>query len=199
MFSDFNDEEIDLYEKIGKKLKIRQEIQKIDEKIELLKVKEEIEGVSLDDDKNTLIERKKLLGEEESDITESNEYKSIIGTLDIIKALKVKIKKLESKKGTISENVFQKLREEYEDDYKKNELLLLKETERIQKLHNKLEQFIKNIEVLREEERLRFDLQEYSDEQYNKIVETITKNAKKAESVIYATSVLLDEFKNELK
>ena len=63
MFSDFNDEEIDLYEKIGKKLKIRQEIQKIDEKIEVFKVKEEIEGISLDEEKNALIDRKKLLRE----------------------------------------------------------------------------------------------------------------------------------------
>lgn len=199
MFSDFNDEEIDLYSRLGQKLKIRQEIQKIDEKIEVLKVKEDIEGISLDEEKNSLFERKKLLGEEESDLAESKEYKSIIGNLDAIKALKVKLGKLESKKGTISDKVFQKLKEEYEDEYKKTEMTLLKETERIQKLHQKLEKFVKNIDALREEEKLRFDLKEYSEEQYNKIIETISKNGKKAESVLYATSVLLDEFKNELK
>ncbi len=199
MFSDFNDEEIDIYEKIGQKLKIRQEIQKINEKIEIFKVKEEIEQVSLESDITALLDRKKLLDEEESDISDSTEYKSIVGTLDSLKSLKVKLQRLEGKKGTISEKIFEKLKLEYEDDYKKSELLLLKETERIQKLHQKLENFIKNIGALREEERLRFDLQEYSEEQYDKILDTISKNEKRAESVLYATSVLLDEFKSDLQ
>lgn len=199
MFSDFNDEEIDTYEKIGQKLKIRQEIQKINEKIEILKVKEEIEQVSLESDINALLDRKKLLDEEESDIIDSTEYKSIIGTLDSLKSLKIKLQKLESKKGTISDNVFEKLRREYEDEFKKIEMILLKETKRIQTLHQKLENFVKNIDVIREEEKLRFDLQEYTEEQYKNILESISKNGKRAESVLYATSVLIDEFKSELK
>ena len=79
MFKDFNEEEIDKYEKLGQKIKIRTEIEKIDEKIEVLKVKEEIEQVSLTEEINALIDRKKLLSEEEDDIKESQEYSSVVG------------------------------------------------------------------------------------------------------------------------
>ncbi len=199
MFSDFDENEIELYEKLGQRIKIRKEIEKINEKIEKLKVKEDIEQVDLSEEINALIERKKILSEEEKDIAESEEYKSIIGKLDTFKGLKIKLKKLETKKGTISENVFNKLKEEYESEYKKNELILLKETERIQQLHKKLDAFIKNIDVLREEEQLRFNLNEYTEDQYNSILENISVNEKRAESVLYATSVLIDEFKSELQ
>ena len=199
MFSDFNEEEIEKYEKIGQKIKIRKEIEKIDEKIEILKVKEDIEQISLDEEINALIDRKKLLSEEEDDLTDSDEYKSIIGNLDSLRSLKVKLKKLQGKKGQISDNVFEKLRQEYEDDYKKNEMILLKETERIQKLHQKLDSFIKNIDLKREEEKLRFDLNEYTKDQYDEIIENISKDEKRAESVLYATSVLIEEFKDELQ
>ena len=199
MFSDFNEEEIDVYEKIGQKIKIRKEIEQIDEKIEILKVKEEIEQINLDDEINPLIDRKKILQEEENDLADSEEYKDIIGKLDSLKELKVKLKKLDAKKGTISDNVFTKLKQEYEDQYKKDELILLKETERIQKLHEKLDSFIKNIDLLREEERLRFNLNEYNDEKYNEILESISQNEKRAESILYATEILLEEFKTELR
>ena len=199
MFSDFNEEEIERYEKIGQKIKIRKEIEKIDEKIEILKVKEDIEQISLDEEINALTDRKKLLSEEEDDLTDSDEYKSIIGNLDSLRSLKVKLRKLQSKKGQISVNVFEKLRQEYEDDYKKNEMILLKETERIQQLHQKLDSFIKNIDLKREEEKLRFDLNEYTKDQYDEIIENISKDEKRAESVLYATSVLIEEFKDELQ
>ena len=199
MFSDFNEEEIEKYEKIGQKIKIRKEIEKIDEKIEILKVKEDIEQISLDEEINALTERKKLLSEEEDDLTDSDEYKSIIGNLDSLRSLKVKLRKLQSKKGQISVNVFEKLRQEYEDNYKKNEMILLKETERIQQLHQKLDSFIKNIDLKREEEKLRFDLNEYTKDQYDEIIENISKDEKRAESVLYATSVLIEEFKDELQ
>ena len=198
MFSDFNEEEIDVYEKIGQKIKIRREIEKIDEKIEILKVKEEIDEKNLDDEINPLIERKKILQEEEDDLTDSEEYNSIIGKLDTFKELKIKLQKLETKKGTISDNVFIKLKQEYEGEYNKTELVLLKETERIQKLHEKLDSFIKNVDLLREEERLRFNLSEYTENQYNELLEKISQDEKRAESVLYATAILLEEFKNEL-
>ena len=109
------------------------------------------------------------------------------------------MQKLDGKKGQISDNVFYKLKQEYEDEYKKNELVLLKESERIKELHDKLESFIKNIELLKEEEKLRFDLNEYSQQKYNEVLNEISTNEKRAESILYATGVLLEEFKNELK
>lgn len=199
MFIDFDDSEIELYDKLGSRIKIRKEIDNINEKIEVLKVKEDIEQIELGEEIAALNDRKKILSEEEKDIAESDEYKSIIGKFDTFKALKVKLKKLESKKGEIAENVYNKLKEEYTEDYKKNEMMLLKETERIQQLHTKVKKFSENIDALKEEEKLRFDLGEYTEDQYKNIVENIALNEKRAESVLYATSVLVDEFKSELK
>ena len=199
MFNNFNEEEIQVYEKIGQKIKIRKEVDNINEKIEVLKVKEDIEGVSMADEIKKLIDRRDLLSEEEKDVGNSEEYILIIGKLDEIKSLKKRLKKLEEKKGSISENVYTKLKQEYEDDYKKNELLLLKETEKIKKLNEEVSTFIKNIDLLREEEKLRFDLNEYTEEQYNELTDKLSKNEKRAEAILYATSVLVDEFTNELQ
>lgn len=199
ILGEFDEKEIEEYEQIGKKVKISKEIENIDEKIEVLKVKEDIEQISLKEEIDSLLERKKILIEEESDISDSDEYKSIIGNLDTIKSLKVKLEKLQGKKGQISDNVFNKLQQEYQEEYKKNELILLKETERIQQLHEKLESFIKNIDTIKEEEKLRFDLGEYTENEFNDIINSISSNEKKIESVLYATSVLLEEFKNELR
>ena len=199
ILGEFDAKEIDNYEQIGKKVKIRKEIENINEKIEVLKVKEDIEQVSLKEEMDSLLDRKKILIEEENDISDSGQYKSIIGNLDTIKSLKIKLEKLQSKKGQISDNVFNKLYQEYEIEYKKNELILLKETERIQHLHEKLESFIKNLDIIKEEEKLRFDLGEYNEDKFNEILHDISSNEKRIESVLYATSVLLEEFKNELR
>ena len=199
MFNNFNEEEIEVYEKIGQKIKIRKEIESINEKIEVLKVKEDIEQISMADEIKKLADRRDLLSEEEKDVGNSEEYAIIIGKLDEIKNLKKRLKKLEEKKNSISENVYTKLKQEYEDDYKKNELILLKETEKIKKLNEEVTSFINNIDLLREEEKLRFDLNEYTEAQYKDLIEKLSKNEKRAEAVLYATSLLVEEFTNELR
>ena len=199
MFNNFNEEEIDLYEKIGQKIKIRKEIENINEKIEVLKVKEEIEQVSMADQIKELTDRRDLLSEEEKDVGTSEEYNLIIGKLDEIKSLKKRLRKLEEKKGSISDNVYKKLKQEYDDEFNKSELILLKETEKIKKLNDEVSSFIKNIDLIKEEEKLRFDLKEYTEEKYKELLDEISKNEKRAEAILYATSVLIDEFKNELQ
>ena len=201
MFNNINDEELDVYEKIGQKIKIRKEIESIDEKIEVLKVKEDIEQISLVEDIKKLSERRDLLLEEESENQTGNseEYALIIGKLDAIKDLKKKLHKLEEKKSSISEKIYGKLKQEYDDEYKKNESILLNETDKIIKVKNEVEEFLKNVNVLREEEEVRFNLNEYSEQEYNELIEKIDKNEKKAEAIQYATTVLLEEFQNELK
>lgn len=199
MFNNFNEEEIQVYEKIGQKIKIRKEIDGINEKIEVLKVKEDIEQVSMADEIKKLTERRDLLSEEEKDVGNSEEYALIIGKLDEIKSLKKRLKKLEEKKASISENVYNKLKQEYEDNYKKNELILLKETEKIKKLNEEVASFINNIDRIREEEKLRFELNEYSEEKYNEILDEISKNEERGEAILYATSLLVEEFTNELQ
>lgn len=199
MFSNFNQEEIDLYEKIGKKIKIRKEIEKISENLEILKVKEDIESTSFENEKNKLIARRDILVEEEKDLSDSQEFSSMISKLDAIKNLKSRLKKLHEKKSQISTNIYEKLKNEYEEEYKKQELTILKELEKIKTLNIEVDNFLKNIEEKREEEQIRFNLQDYTEEEYNNAIELLNTNGKKAESIFYATVDIIEEFKNELQ
>ena len=76
---------------------------------------------------------------------------------------------------------------------------MLKETEKIKKLNEDISTFLQNIDSIKEEEKLRFELKEYTEKKYKELLDEISMNEKRGETILYATSVIIEEFKNELQ
>ena len=189
---EINDDEFNKYKTLTNRLKIKREINNIKLEIEKLAVKEEIEEISLSDEKKELQTRLEILTDEGDFSDLSKEY-DILMKKEEISNFKRRLKKLEEKKDSISINVFNKLKNEYESGLESSQLFLQNEINNIQKIQDDVKEFLSDYGANEEEIRIRKDLNEIIEDEFENKLQFMKDNKKRAESILELTKLLLEE------
>lgn len=192
MTFEINEDELTKYKKLSEKLKIKNEIKYIKLDIEKFEVREEIEEINLTEEKNELVTRLEILNEEANFSKMNNQFEILTKKSEIVN-IKKRIIKLKGKKDSISQKVFDKLLQEYNENLDDNVSYLQKETDVIFKLKEKALEYINSFEKIKEELDIRLNLQDINNENYNNQNEILNSNKKRADSVLTITTLLLEE------
>lgn len=180
------------YKDLSNQLRIKKEINNINLDIEKLSVREEIEEVDLSQEKNELKKRLEILNDE-IDTTYHLKNHEILQKKEKISSFNARITKLEEKKISISENVYLKLKDEYETERLENISFIQGEINKINLLQDKAKSFIEEYNANKEELAIRQQLNELSEEEYTSRLTDLENKKVEFDTIIEITNLLLEE------
>ena len=192
---EINEDEILKYKKLTNQLKIKKETKNIKLELEKLSVREEIEAIDLSKEKKDLQTRLEILTDE-GDFNDYSKNFDILLIKEEISNYKSRLIKLNEKKDSISPDVFEKLKTEYEDNLNQNISYSNEQIEKISSLNNNAIKFLSTYNESKEELKIRKSLNELNEMDYDKKIKNLEENKKKADSIFELTQLLLEELEN---
>jgi hypothetical protein len=188
-FPEISEEEENLFTRLATKMKLNSEIEEIKIEIEKNSIKESIEGINLSEEQDSLKERKKLLEEEHEE--SSDNFPFLIFKLEL-REISSRLQKLEDRKDTISDAVYESIFEEYTGKLQEAQMNLNKEEKRIREIQYQCKNFLENLDTTKEELIVRSELGEISKEELNSKLTEYDNQKKRAEDLVSVTNDILD-------
>lgn len=189
-FPDISLEEEKLFSQLATRIKLRSEIEKISIEIEKNLVKEEIEGLDLSNERKELEERKSVLKEEYDEISEE-ELPYLILKKDLSDT-SIRLQKLEERKDSISQKVFDSLYSEYLEKHQNLQSKIANEERRIREILDRCRDFLEKLTENREEIMIRSELGEIDKQELNSKLDELNKQKLRAEDLVAVTSQILE-------
>ena len=180
--------------KVVKRIKIEEELKKLETKKEKLKVRAEIEGSNFSEEINELDQK----------IVELIEEKEKFGTLEhpIIdlakkqKTLQERIRKLEEKRSTIQNSVYESLRNEYMEEKEAVTQQINQVMDQLKELKNGASKGAQSLKYSIEELSVRKEIEEIPEDIFNQRISDLKNELAQSEELLSATKFLLEMVRN---
>ncbi len=194
---DINESEFVLIQRTARLLELEPKIRNLSEKIEILKVRQEIESTDFTVDLKALQEEMNKLNSEKNTLTQdfsSDETLKhpALKYFDESRILRERISKLEEKRSDISPNVFQNLLSEYQEQLGTSEENFSQGLEALRSLYSDVKTNKEQLGETFEEIKVRNQLGEIDDETFKKKTSEMSETQKKIENFLLNVSRILE-------
>lgn len=187
-----DESELNTLKQLARSAYIKKELLKLNETKEELMARSEIEEKDYSDEINKC-ETKKIILEKELQNYNDVKHKIELSLHEFIKA-KGLLSKLEQKKETLSNNIFDKLKREYLENQKIAKNDYLSEYARLKLLKTNAEKKIASFDELKEEMVARIELGDISPEEGKKKISSLENDNEKNNTIVTAINNLQTNF-----
>ncbi|MHA2297862.1 MAG: hypothetical protein ACXADA_17665 [Candidatus Hodarchaeales archaeon] len=194
MIEEITEEQLEQLKGVARQAELKNEMEKVTTEIEELKIRQEIEESDLSKEIGAAEKRIDDIKKELADLTLSHPF------IELGEKRKTNIKRmraLEEKKGKVSESVFNRLKNEYEEKIRATESQFQEEMAKMRKLEVASRDFTGDINEKKEELQVRKELGELTEEELAQKLADFDKQKEKATIVKRAVTKLIDMYEYE--